>query len=849
MMIGVLCSAIAIPLDSFGAAWRSPTVSAGSTLPRANPIELLVPGDRVLCLFDSSEGVTAERNPLTAQVAPAISSLGFEVLWHDVARGLPPIDARPRIRAVVSGYLDGAMDGAADYASFVRAVVSAGKRFVVVGSYGAYQEKSTGEYIEQRVLNTAFEALGVRYEADWTDDPERFDIRMRRDGLATAQPPDASTVRHFYRISPLREDVEVLVEAIRKDSERPGEPSAVVFTSATGAMALARYLSPAVMLDDPDRFHLELRGFLVLALAFRPSAPSTLLVLFDPESSDSRRAMTSLSVASSYTGIPMVGLASQHFNDLRPMDLATHTGIVLACPTVPSVTAGYVAGLLRSYSLRGGRLLAVLPIRDPVLASVIWNGPVQPEPITATGIRFHDGGFPGIKGLEITAQSVSFSGLKATPGPDCRVLAESMPCRRGDTVPLWWRCRTGKGSVSALNAFEFVDRAYQGFVVQSLLDTEGSWAMPVLSVAVEFVDDCPLPMTGRFLEPMGKEDTGFYSDDFFDMVADAVTRLGIRPVFLAVFSYDDRVRPPFEELYPGSVGSVSRSLARRIVSMDLPVGLHGRNHLSPVLSGGVSRPFPDGESIRQSFTEARSAFLEVFGPENLPVVYVPPNNNIDLAGKIALAQAIPEVRIIASVFSGSDVEMLQDFAMDPDVHGITSFPRTWAGYFLEGESVLGLLNGLFVLSVSSHFIHPDDVLDPERSAGRSWELLRSGYLKGLVEVRKRFPFLREMSVLQASEELARLLNTGWKVTREPEGRLRVVRSSGTASPGTLLVNLPEGCTADLTTGGSLLYSDPVSGRHHVRMEGRVLEIGCGDPSAGDRVPSVAQGAVAPGEAR
>ncbi|NOZ01769.1 MAG: DUF2194 domain-containing protein [Deltaproteobacteria bacterium] len=641
----------------------------------------------------------------------------------------------------------------------------------------------------------------------------------------------------------------ILVEADRTDKGRSGRPSAVVFSSATGALALTRYLSPSDMLDDPDSFRLDIRGFISRGLAATPSDRSALLVLFDPDSEDSRRAMTALAATSSYTAIPMIAVASRDFRNLRPMDLDGFAGVVLACPDVPSAVAGYLAGLLRNHARKGGRVLAVLPIRDPSVASVIWGRQVEPVPGKAKGIRFHKGAFPGIAGLEVEAESVGFSGLRAVTGPDCRVLAESLATKGNTAVPLWWRCTMGKGSITALNAYEFADRAFLGFVVQSVLNAEGSWAMPVLAAAVEFVDDCPLPMTGRFLKPMGKKDTEFYSDDFFGMVLKAVDGIGIRPVFMAVFSYDDRVAPPFDELYPGQVGSVSRELARRIVEHDLLAGLHGMNHLSPAITGGVSKTFPDRESISREFSRARKEFYEVFGKENRPTVYVPPNDYIDKDGKLALTLSVPEVRVIASVFSGSEVETQQDFARDQDLQWITTFPRTWAGYTLKGEALLGMLNGVFVLSVNSHFIHPDDVLDPERSGGRSWKELESGYLDGLREVRRRFPFLREMSVLEAAEELNRMLSVGLKTTRLAGGGIRVVRTSGVVSPLTLLVRLPEGCPPKVSADGKVLFSDLISGRHHVRMDGRVLEIDCNRSSAAPGGQTIARGPAAPRGAR
>jgi len=824
---GVALIVAASTVDASG-LWNEPQVSAGSILPRTTAIELTRPGDRVVCLFDSTEGSTSEHNPLSGRVETILADMGIEIVWHDVAKGLPSAQVTGGSRAIVSGFLDSDMDGASRYAVFVEEAVSRGIRVVVIGNYGAYREQSTSEYLDRNTVNRAFGALGVRYQADWTDDPQQFTIKVNADLRTTDDGNiDPALVKHFFQLTPSRDDVRVLVEARRTDDEGGiGRASAAVFASSTGALSLNRYLSPSAMLEDTAEFFVDIEAFLRHALALRPTDPSMLMILFDPESSDSRRVMTSLSTVSSYTGIPMTGVSIKDAGKLRPMDLEGYAGVVLACGEAQSPIDSYLAGLLRSHVMDGGRALAALPVHNDALSSVFWNSGVSREWKKAKGIKFHKGGYPGLDGIEIRGDEVFFSAIEGRPGAGCHVIAESVKVPDGPSVPLWWRCRSGRGFISSLNAFEFADRAFLGFMVQSILDLEGAWSMPVLAAAVEFVDDCPLPMTGRILDRMGKKDTEFYLDDFYGTVVQACVDFGIKPTFLAVFSYDDLVSPPFPEPYQGKIGQASRDLASRIMSDDLSVGLHGLNHMSLAVSGGVSKPFPDRKAIRASLRKARTTFQDVFGHESLPVVYVPPNNFLDLEGKAALAAEVPEIRIIASVFSGSEEELLQDFARDAELPGITSFPRTYAGYLLEGEPLLGLLNGMMTLSVSSHFIHPDDVLDSERSAGRSWKRLRSDFLNGLKDVRKRFPFLRDLSVVAAARELNGILSTGIKVTTDRGRSVRVVRSAGTDFPTTLLVRLPVGCSAKVSSGGRVVHSDPDSGRYHVRMDKRVLSIGC-----------------------
>lgn len=830
-------------------------------LPRTRPILDFTPGDRVLCLVDSSEGVTAERNPLAAAIAPAIARLGLQVRWHDIAQsGLPSLQALEGVRAVVTGFLDGAMAGAARYPEFVRTVVARGVRFVIIGNYGAWQEGGPdGPFVASEIVNSAFAALGVRYRARWTSDPSLFTVEVADPAIGPARDLRPDAIRHFYQFDAIRDDVRVLVAARRTDAP-PGHerPSAPVFTSATGAMVLQRYLSPSDLLQDAGAFRFDAGAFLALALAYTPRDPGTLLVLHDPDTDASREAMKTLRAASSYTGLPMVGVSLASVSRLRPMDLAAHRGVVLAFDQVRAPAGQYLADLVGAFVRLGGRVASILPVSDPDLARILGHGRPETGTANATGLVLREGLFPGTSGLRAGPGSVRWTATRGRPGPGCRVLADSEDA--AGAVPLWWRCRVGHGEVSALNAVEFADRAFLGFVIQAVLDAAGTWAMPVLASAVEFVDDCPLPMADRVIPGVGRPDVEFYSNDFYGMLLEARERLGMRPTFLAVFSYGDEVRGPFGPPFAGTTAERALGLARRIVADDFPVGLHGMNHMSPTLSGGVSRPF-DAAGLDEWFASARDAFREVFGPENGPVVFVPPNNFVDAAGKRALVQALPDLRVLSSVFAGSEVETVQDFAVDPDLPGVVDFPRTWAGHVLAGEALVQMLNGLLALSVSSHFIHPDDLLDPERSGGRPWEALRRGFLEGAAEVRRRFPFLRERTVEQAAEDVRRVVSRKLRViplgcpthpppaacpspSRPPSpcppggtGGLRVERASGLVAPDVLLVRFPTGCEPRLIEGGSLVSSDPGSGRHHVRMEARVLEMECAQsPSETRRDP-------------
>ena len=153
-------------------------------------VPTLVPGDRILLLFDSTDGTSEARNPLSGEVKTTLERMGFLVSWHDVGRGvLPDRKLLPGLRAVVTGFTDAKLEHAAEYAAFVRDTVAAGVRYVIIGNYGAYEERAGGAFLSAEKVNVAFEALGVRYDAQWTDDPAKLTIEVADPALGPANAP------------------------------------------------------------------------------------------------------------------------------------------------------------------------------------------------------------------------------------------------------------------------------------------------------------------------------------------------------------------------------------------------------------------------------------------------------------------------------------------------------------------------------------------------------------------------------------------------------------------------------------------------------------------------------------
>lgn len=116
-------------------------------------------------------------------------------------------------------------------------------------------------------------------------------------------------------------------------------------------------------------------------------------------------------------------------------------------------------------------------------------------------------------------------------------------------------------------------------------------------------------------------------------------------------------------------------------------------------------------------------------------VYVPPSNILSTAGRQVLGSNVPQIRTIASTYfeDGTDLPYVQEFGVASD--GMVEQPRIVSGGMV-GDTYMRLaaMNELNMHYVSTHFMHPDDLLDVDRGAEEGWEMYKGGfedYLKWL----------------------------------------------------------------------------------------------------------------------
>ena len=228
---------------------------------------------RILGLYKSSEGQTAENNHIVKFAEKPLFDLGYSIDFHDINSGLPTADRMAAYQAVLSWYQGPEMRGAAQYAEWLRQQIEAGRKVVILGNYGAFSENvptaagAVTRFLLINEYNQFYYPFGLEFRAAWT--PDRSKIRVvQRDSAMIPWLPDEH-VGHYFWIRSINPANRPFLTVDRADFDE-GE-AAVVVATPYGGLALESYiLKEAPGKLDPD-FHLDLKRFFEACLSGGPA--------------------------------------------------------------------------------------------------------------------------------------------------------------------------------------------------------------------------------------------------------------------------------------------------------------------------------------------------------------------------------------------------------------------------------------------------------------------------------------------------------------------------------------------------------------------------------------------------
>lgn len=292
-----------------------------------------------------------------------------------------------------------------------------------------------------------------------------------------------------------------------------------------------------------------------------------------------------------------------------------------------------------------------------------------------------------------------------------------------DEIPLIWSSEFGKGRLVIMN-HGISEKSSRGLSCAAYSLLEDTCVYPVINASSFFLDDFPSPVPmgdGSYIRQYYNRDiSSFYSNVWWPDMLKLCDTYGVKYTGVIIENYDENTD-----------GVMTRQTDRErfnhfgamLLDHGGEIGIHGYNHLPLCFSGFDFKDKVDYKTW-SSEADACNALDEVFAftkdlfPENQPQVYVPPSNILSDEGRQLLSERYPQIKVISSLYLEGEIEYSQEFEVADD--GVIEYPRVISGCILDQFDYWAAINALNLFYVNTHFMHPDDTLDPDRGAEMGW---------------------------------------------------------------------------------------------------------------------------------
>lgn len=335
--------------------------------------------------------------------------------------------------------------------------------------------------------------------------------------------------------------------------------------------------------------------------------------------------------------------------------------------------------------------------------------------------------------------------------------------KTGDAgTPLIWSNDCGSGRTVVCN-IGIYDKVMRGFYASAISLLGDATAYPVINSAVFYLDDFPSPVPsgdGTYIKrDYGLSIADFYTKVWWPDLQKLAQKYGIRYTGVMIENYEDAVN----QTEPARQADTTqfRYFGGMLLQMGGELGFHGYNHQPLALWDTDYGTLYDYKTWKNKETLVASlneliAFQDEVLPNAHGSVYVPPSNILSARVRKLIGTDVPRIKTIASTYfeDGTDLPYVQEFGVASD--GIVEQPRIVSGGMVDDSYMrLAAVSELNMHYVSTHFMHPDDLLDPDRGAKEGWEVYKGGLTDYLDWLSKSAPDLRRQTGSECSGAIQR----------------------------------------------------------------------------------------------
>ncbi|QUH31715.1 DUF2194 domain-containing protein [Vallitalea guaymasensis] len=426
---------------------------------------------------------------------------------------------------------------------------------------------------------------------------------------------------------------------------------------------------------------------------------------------------------------------------------------------------------LERYVANGGNAFIVYHSTTDSFINAIFGIEEIGETVESDGILLKDNLLIKSDGYRVNNNTITNSMREVTLSQAATVYAET-----ADSIPFIWDMDYKNGKFMIYNGTSLEAKENRGLLTGALGLLVDDYIYPILNAKICYIDDFPSPVPSGFDENIYR-DYGLTIEEFYKRVwwsdiLKGAKLYDVKYTGVIIETYNEDVKPPFETASYDTKNNLIM-YGRELLKNDGELGFHGYNHQSFAPEGFIKEDL--GYNFWESTEDMMGALKEInrYSKEVFPYynfkVYVPPSNILHPMGRAAIKEAVPSINILASLYlAGEESDAyVQEFEIAKDQ--MIELPRITYDYINEEGEDWSIYTTINFFGVFSHFIHPDDILDPNRNMGYSWEEMKEQYNEMLKDIKDNYGWLRSMTASQAAEELKKYLQCDVKFVKNENG--------------------------------------------------------------------------------
>jgi hypothetical protein len=378
--------------------------------------------------------------------------------------------------------------------------------------------------------------------------------------------------------------------------------------------------------------------------------------------------------------------------------------------------------------------------------------------LDVSSLHFRKNVLIGFGDHEFADDSLRNSVLRVKLDESADVLAET-----DDGMPVIWRNDYGNGSFLMFNGTTLQDKTSRGLLAGCLGFLLPDFIYPIYNAKLMYIDDFPAPppseINDRIYQQYQMSVSQYYSQIWWPDMIRFARRYNLRFTGALIVNYLDQTQPPFSWQTDSDPENFAR-YAKELLKQGGEIGLHGYNHQSLTTDKRIAdvygyNAWPNTAAMADSI-EAALAFERSVLPNYEVRTYVPPSNEMDAGLRAVLKAKLPDLTNISSLYleDADQITYGQEYGLGDD--GIVNLPRITSGFAPGIYEEWSAANSVTAYGLFSHFVHPDDSYDSERSRGLDWKELRERFDSFLSDIDKHYRWLQPTTASEASNAVERL---------------------------------------------------------------------------------------------